>query len=241
VLVACNTASAHALPTLTAELTVPVLGAVEPGAGEAVDATRCGVIGVIATLGAIRSGSYPRAIERLWAGRVPAVKIAQLACPLLVPLVEEGWLGDGEERESRAAQAIAERYLGQLHELAPDLDVLVLGCTHYPVLKPLLARVADRIFGHPVTLVDSAGAMALAAERALEEAGLLSGSGEGSLRCFVTDDARFGEVASRFLGRPVGRSRRSIFDPGCDPGSERSGRPRSAWLASPVARSRAGS
>ncbi len=200
-LVACNTASAYALDRLRAELPLPVLGAVEPGADEAVAATRAGTVGVIGTLGTVRSGSYPRAI----AARDPRIAVEQLACPLFVPLAEEGWLaGEGEGAEARAARAIVERYLGELRDRAPAMDVLVLGCTHYPLLRPLLAQAVERLWPHPVALVDSARAMARAAERALAEHELLRAAGAGALSCFVTDEARFGDVAARFLGAPLG-------------------------------------
>ncbi|MDB4971421.1 MAG: glutamate racemase [Myxococcales bacterium] len=195
VVVACNTASAFALEALRAELPLPVLGAIEPGARAAVAATRTGRIGVIGTLGTVRSGSYPRAIAAL----DPALHVTARACPLLVPLAEEGWLDD------EVAGAIARRYLGELQAEAPDVDVLVLGCTHYPLLRPLLSRVAREVFGHDVTLVDSAEAMADVAHAELERLGLLrDGEAVGALRCFVTDDARIDEVGHRFLGRHLG-------------------------------------
>jgi glutamate racemase len=202
-LVACNTASAFALDTLRAEASVPVLGAVEPGADEAVASTRTGRVGVIGTLGTVRSGSYLRAI----AARDPRVRVTALACPLLVPLVEEGWLGEEESGLPQvAASAIAGRYLEELHAREPELDVIVLGCTHYPLLRPLLARVAATLWRHPVALVDSAHAMARAAQRELESRGLLASAPVGDpLACFVTDEARFSELASRFLGHPVER------------------------------------
>jgi len=117
-----------------------------------------------------------------------------------VPLAEEGWLDDD------VAAAVARRYLRALALDAPDLDVLVLGCTHYPLLRPLLTRVAQEVFGHEVTLVDSAQAMAEVARGELERLGLLRGDGDsgGALRCYVTDDARIDEVGHRFLGRHLG-------------------------------------
>jgi len=193
-LVACNTASASALPRLERELPVPVLGAVEPGASEAVAATRGGQVGVIGTLATVRSEAYLRAIAAL-DGRVDVV---QLACPLFVPLVEEGWLGDGEPLEAEAAYATARRYLGELRRRAPRLDVLVLGCTHYPLLRSLLSRVAGDLWSHEVRLVDSAQAMARRAAQLLPDAQV---TGTGALECYVTDEARFSEVGSRFLGR----------------------------------------
>lgn len=201
-LVACNTASAHALPALAAALDLPVLGAVEPGADEAVRATRGGVVGIIGTLGTVRSGAYERALM----ARAPHLKLAALACPLLVPLVEEGWLGAATSpegaQEREVARRIVARYLGELRRRAPALDVLVLGCTHYPLLSPLVAEVAAELWSHPVELVDSARAMAGAAAHLLAERALL-GPGPGGLSCWVTDEARFDEVATRFLGAAV--------------------------------------
>jgi glutamate racemase len=199
VVVACNTASAFALDALRAELALPVLGAVEPGARTAVAATKTGAIGVIGTLGTVRSGSYVRAIAAM-DGRV---RVTARACPLLVPLAEEGWLDDG------IAAAVAHRYLTSLAAEAPDIDVLVLGCTHYPLLRPLIERVAREVFAHEVTLVDSAHAMAEVAHGELMRLDLLR-DGElsvavgGALRCYVTDDARIDEVGQRFLGRHLG-------------------------------------
>ncbi len=197
IVVACNTASAYALEQLRDELALPVLGAVEPGARAAVAATRSGQIGVIGTLGTVRSGAYPRAIAEA-AGGARRVTVTAHACPLLVPLAEEGWLDDA------IAEAVARRYLGELRALAPELDVLVLGCTHYPLLRGVLGRVARELFGHDVALVDSAEAMAVAARDELERRSLRREHGTGALRCFVTDDARIGEVGARFFGRALG-------------------------------------
>lgn len=187
-LVACNTASANALPALCAADPTPVIGAVEPGAEAALAATKSGRIGVLGTLATIASGAYPAALAR----RQPAASVTTLACPLLVPLAEEGWT-DGE-----VAELVARRYLGELFAADPAIDTVVLGCTHYPLLAPVLARAAAAVAGHPVTLVDSATAMAVAA-RALV-AGEGRAGGAGTLRCFVTDATRLGELGPRFLG-----------------------------------------
>jgi glutamate racemase len=197
ILVACNTASAYALDALQRELPVPVLGAVEPGASAAVAATVGGQIGVIGTLGTVHSGAYPRALTAAAVQAGKRVTVTARACPLFVPLVEEGWL-DGE-----IAEAVARRYLAALRDEAPELDVLVLGCTHYPVIRPLLQQVTDEVFGHPVTLVDSADAMARAAQTELSQRSLMRGDGAAPLRCYVTDDARIAEVGERFLGHPM--------------------------------------
>jgi glutamate racemase len=192
--VACNTASAAALPELERSLPVPVLGAVGPGAAEAVAATRAGSVGVIGTLGTIRSSSYRRALAAL----APAVRVAALACPLLVPLCEEGWT------TGTVPRLVAQRYLGELCAAAPDLDTLVLGCTHYPLLAPLLEEVLVELTGRAVRLVDSAGAMARATGALLDARALRRPGTAGTLRCFVTDAARIEEVGTRFLGEPLG-------------------------------------
>ncbi len=192
-LIACNTASAHALPVLRSTFPIPVLGAVEPGARTAKAATRSGHIGVIGTLGTIRSGAYTTALHALDAG----IAITGQACPLLVPLAEEGWTDDD------VAYAIAVRYLRDLAAQDPAIDTIVLGCTHYPLLAPVLARAARTIFAQPVTLVDSATAMAAAARETLAARGELVAGEGGKLRCCVTDASRLDELAPRFLGEPL--------------------------------------
>src|SRR6266545_5911586 len=156
-LVACNTASANALPALAAASAIPVIGAVVPGAETALRVSRNQRIGVIGTLATVRSRAYERAI----AERAPSAHVVALACPLLVPLAEEGWTS-GE-----VAGLVARRYLGELFALDRDLDTLVLGCTHYPLLADELTRAAAELAGHRIAVVDSATAMAEAAARAL--------------------------------------------------------------------------
>ncbi len=192
VLIACNTASATALPALREASPVPVIGAVEPGADSALAATRNGKIGVIGTLGTIRSGAYERAL----AARNPDVSVTTLACPLLVPLAEEGWTDD------EIADAVARRYLAQLLERDPSIDTLVLGCTHYPLLADVLGRAASELAGHPVTIVDSARAMAETAQRALGDVDNQR-TASGRLHCYATDTSRLEELAPRFLGEPI--------------------------------------
>ncbi len=193
VLIACNTASATALPALRAASPVPVIGAVEPGAESALAATRAGRIGVIGTLGTVRSGAYERALF----DRDPNVHVSALACPLLVPLAEEGWTDD------EIADAVARRYLAQLLARDPSIDTLVLGCTHYPLLAGVLGRAACELAGHEVAIVDSAHAMAEAARRALDAADSNNDNrraAPGRLSCFATDTSRLDELAPRFLG-----------------------------------------
>jgi glutamate racemase len=185
VVVACNTASALALPRLTpAE---PTWGVIEPGARQAAARSR-GEVGVIATESTIRSRAYTEALHRLR----PELKVLDRACPLLVPLVEEGWHDDPLTEE------VARRYLTPL--LAAGIDTLVLGCTHYPLLEPLLQRVV----GPEVHLVDSAAAVAEEVAQELEGLGLCAKDGDPSMHVFVTDaSAGFAGFARRILGQEV--------------------------------------
>ena len=192
VMIACNTASAQALPALVAATRVPVIGAVEPGADSALAATRSGHIGVIGTLGTVRSQAYPKAI----AARDGAAAVATLACPLLVPLAEEGWIDDD------IARLVARRYLADLFAQDPAIDTLVLGCTHYPLLRDVIAAVATELAKHPIAIVDSATAMAEAAKDALGS-GANRRAAAGRLDCFATDTSRLDVLAPRFLGEPL--------------------------------------
>jgi glutamate racemase len=189
--IACNTASALALPRLKALSPIPTIGVIQPGAREAVEATRTGKIGVIATEATVNSGEYARAIGAL----DPAAEVTSFACPLFVGLAEEGWMEHAE-----ATRLIAGRYLAPLVEAR--VDTLVLGCTHYPILKPVIAEV----MGPTVTLIDSGDAVAgEAADLLAERDELRGGDAQPELRFFVTDAAeRFRRVAERFLGSPLG-------------------------------------
>jgi glutamate racemase len=189
VVVACNTSTAHALEALRARAPVPVVGVIEPGARAAVAATKSGKIGVIGTAGTISSGAYERAIRAL---RPDAVVTSQ-ACPLFVPLVEEGWL------DHPATELVAREYLAPLQ--AAGVDVLVLGCTHYPLLKPLLARV----MGAGVRLIDSAEETANAVQRDLEQGNLLADGSTPPRHTFVVsdDEPHFRKVGARFLGEKL--------------------------------------
>jgi glutamate racemase len=187
--VACNTASALALDVLAAELPVPVLGVIEPGAQAAAAATRSGIVGVIGTPATISSGAYPAALQ----ARRGGLSIESRACPLFVPLVEEGWL------DHAATRLVAAEYLAPLQRAG--VDTLVLGCTHYPLLRPLLAE----LMGEGVRLVDSAEETARAVATLLAERKLLAPQdGPGSLACFVSDlPLRFRQVGELFLGRKI--------------------------------------
>jgi glutamate racemase len=188
VVVACNTSTAHALDYLKQHSPVPVVGVIEPGARAAVAATKSGVIGVIGTAGTIASGAYERAIKALR----PDARVHAQACPLFVPLVEEGWF------DHPAAELIAREYLEPLRRAGAD--VLVLGCTHYPLLKPLLARV----MGPGVALVDSAEETAKAVAAELDARGLLAAGGSHEHLFVVSDDEpHFRKVGARFLGGKI--------------------------------------
>lgn len=190
VMVACNTASANALPALVAASPVPVIGAVDPGARSALAASRNRRIGVIGTLSTIRSGAYERAIAAL----DPSARVTALACPILVPLAEEGWTDD------EVAASVARRYLSELFEADPDLDTLVLGCTHYPLLTDVLAVTAEDLAGRPIAIVDSASAMAEVARTVITTP---APAEAGALHCYVTDASRLDELGPRFLGEPL--------------------------------------
>jgi glutamate racemase len=186
VVIACNTSTAHALEALQAESPVPVIGVIEPGARAAVTAMQQGPIGVIGTAGTIASNAYARAIQAVR----PGTRVEQRACPLFVPLVEEGWF------EHPAAELIAGEYLEQLKRAG--VDVLVLGCTHYPLLKPLLQRT----MGPGVRLIDSGEETAAAVQAALRSSGLEAPPAAAAKHRFVVsdDEARFRQVGSRFIG-----------------------------------------
>jgi glutamate racemase len=189
--VACNTISAMARERLRAEFNVPLLSVLGPGARMAARVTRNGRVGVIATEATVESGAYRRAIRESCGDC--EVEIFSYACPLFVPLVEEG------ETESQVARLIAEQYLAPLR--AEGIDTLVLGCTHYPLLK----RVINETMGAGVTLVDSAEATAEETAQLLATRGLLNQSPEaGASRFYVTDAAgRFHRIAERILGEPL--------------------------------------
>ena len=183
--VACNTASAAALPALQSTLPVPVIGVVEPGARAAVERTK-GRVGVIATEGTVKSKAYTKAIHAL----APNVEVIETAAPLFVPLAEEGWAN------THVAREVAEIYLEPL--IDAGIDTLVLGCTHYPILRGTI----EKVVGDAVAIVDSAETTARTVAAALPP----TPSGDAAKYTFLVTDAeeRFRRVASEFLGRAVG-------------------------------------
>lgn len=194
VVIACNTATALALPAIRQEFSdLSITGIVEPAARAAIEAAGAKeypLIGIMATEATIWSKAYERAIHR----RRHHARLLLRATPLLVPMVEEG----RDERDALVKVAI-QQYLHAMVQRGPD--VLILGCTHYSVLRRLIGKIA----GVKTKLIDSSQACAEDVARRLQAANLLSGSGSGgSLRCFVTDDSpRFGQLAQRFLGQEM--------------------------------------
>lgn len=196
--IACNTASAVALDMLRAEFDVPVIGVVEPGAlaacqrAQGLESASSPRIGVLGTPSTIASGAYPRAVAQL----STRFEVIGQPAPLLVPLVEEGWLS------GQVPELAIERYLRPL--IDAQVNVLVLGCTHYPLLKDAIAAVARRLSAQELAIVDGAEATALVVQQQLLEREMQASTSPGSLELLVTDlPATFADSAARFLGEPV--------------------------------------
>lgn len=186
--VACNTASAYALSALRERFDIPIVGVIEPVAWRASKQSRRGSVGVIGTRGTIASGSYREALHRLG-----IESIVECACPLFVPLAEEGWT------EGEVVEAIARSYLTAFS--GSEIDELILGCTHYPILAEPIGETIEEIVGRPVQLLDSASATATALSNILERRKLRHRGGRTTIRFCATDDpARFRETAHRFFG-----------------------------------------
>lgn len=186
--VACNTASAFALNALRKQLRIPVIGVVEPGARAACQHSVSGRIGVIGTRGVIGSEVYPDTIRSIR----PESQVFAAACPLFVPFAEEGWL------EGDAIESVAAAYLTEI--LSKNIDVLVLGCTHYPLLRSVIAKTA----GTGVRLVDSAEETAKEVAYTLKSHGINTPAKGPAEHCFLVSDAPelFAQTGARFFGRP---------------------------------------
>jgi glutamate racemase len=184
VVVACNTSSAHALEVLKSNFSFPIVGVIEPGAREAVKISKSGKIGVIGTEATVRSEAYKRAIVSL----NPFCQVYQKACPLFVPLIEEGWLNDEVTYE------VAKRYLREVMD--KGVDTLVLGCTHYPLIKDVLSKICQGI-----SLVDSAEAVAKEVEKLLP---VRSKRKEGQVKILVSDKTeRFERISKMIMGNGI--------------------------------------
>jgi glutamate racemase len=199
--IACNTASSVAVEPLRERFgPIPVIGVIEPGSAAACAASRSGHIAVLATEGTVRGGAYQKAIARLR----PDARIAARACSLFVALAEEGWT------EGSIVEAIAHRYLDGLFQEDPQLDTLLLGCTHFPVLREVLRAV----IGQSIAIVDSAETTAKAVLAQLRDRRLV-GDAKASLAPTLqaTDSPeRFARVGSRFLGEPFAASQVDLVD-----------------------------
>lgn len=186
--VACNTVSSVALPVIKNHFKVPLVGVITPGVREAVYATQNKRIGVIGTKGTIKSRTYELEIKQL----EPGIKVTAVACPLFVPFVEEGWLS-GE-----VVLSVAKTYLKPLKDAG--VDTVILGCTHYPLLKPVIRQV----LGEGVTLIDSAQQVAIEIKKILAAENQLNKGRGAKHRFYVSDNPEwFSGLAKRFLGRPV--------------------------------------
>jgi len=194
IICACNSASSVALDEISSGYDIQMIGVIEPGARAAVEKTRSGKIGVIGTHATISSNAYARFVHTI----DPALKVFSLACPLFVPLAEEGYV------DKKATRLIAQDYLQTMLDV--EIDTLVLGCTHYPMLKSVIADV----MGESVTLIDSGEETARVAHQMLTDANLLNPAAQkpdlkGEHKYFVSDvPQRFSIVASRFLEQEIG-------------------------------------
>jgi glutamate racemase len=196
--VACNTVSSVSLDAIRKSIDIPVVGVIEPGAKAAAAATRNGNIGVIGTSATIRSGAYTNAIR----SHDPSIEVFSLPCPLFVPLVEEGWT------EGPVVELTAERYLADMR--MKGIDTLVLGCTHYPLLKPVLSKV----MGEGVTLIDSAIETAREIRSKLADSSLIKSPQTEPVREFYVTDSpeKFLDVGERFLGRKIAFIKKIALD-----------------------------
>lgn len=196
IVVACNTASAFALEAIAqAHPELPVVGVVEPVARVAASVSVTRSVGVIGTRGTVASGAYPRALAAL----APELKVITHPCPLFVPLAEEGWLQGGVPRE------VARAYLSAFAD--SGIDTLILGCTHYPLLRSVIQEVIDEVVGAPVRVLDTATATTEAVAAELQARELGTSRQRPPVHRFLVTDAveSFQGVSERFFGAPIGK------------------------------------
>ena len=189
IVVACNTASSMTLDTLNDEFDLPIVGVIKAGVKRAIELSRSRKVGIIGTQATVSSGSYHNNLKEF----DPEVQVISQACPLFVPLVEEGWV------DHRVTTLVAEEYLSPLKD--NDIDTLILGCTHYPFLKPIIQRV----MGEDVVLIDSAIEVARMTKEILKEKELLRGKNADVSHKFYLSDvsANFIELGERLLGEKM--------------------------------------
>ena len=197
IIVACNTASSIALATLRKRFKIPVVGVIKPGARKAIRVTRSGRIGVIGTPTTIKSKAYEKEIKRISGYK----KIISKSCPLFVPLAEEGWLN------GKITLDIVKKYLVPLSE--KKIDTLVLGCTHYPLLK----KAIKKVIGRDVRIVDSASSVTEEVAKILQTSGRLAATSRKPVHSFFATDAveQFMKVGEKFLGRKIKKARRADY------------------------------
>ncbi len=189
IVVACNTVSSVALEVLRSKFEIPIIGMIEPGAIAAIKATKNKNIGVIGTDATISNQAYSNALYKL----DNSLKVYEKSCPLFVPLAEEGWINH------KATKLIVEEYLTELIE--HNIDTLILGCTHYPILR----EVIQDVVGENVVLIDSGAAASIEVEAYLAGRGLMNTSNNLGVHEYYVSDApqKFKKIAERFLGREV--------------------------------------
>ncbi len=188
IIIACGTASSAALPWIGDELDIPITGVVQPASKKAVEATKTGRIGVIGTAATVKYGKYVEDIKKI----NPAAEIFQKACPMFVPLVENGYA------DSEVTDIIAREYLQEIKE--KNVDTLIMGCTHYPLLKEKI----QKIMGSNVSLIDSGGAAADSAYDWLKQNDMLSDRKNGNYKYYVSDSTEdFAKLGSMFLDRYI--------------------------------------
>jgi glutamate racemase len=192
--VACNTATALALNDIEAALTIPVIGVVKPGAATARAASPQGGVIVLATAATVQSGAYTAELQAL------GLDAYEKACPLLVPLIEEGWT------DHPVTDEVLRIYLHEALKSSPDASTLLLGCTHYPLIKSAIRRALERL-GHPMTVIDSAHATALATQQLVAERFPAAPGGTTPEHTFFATDSveKFQRLGADFLGQPVER------------------------------------
>jgi len=196
IVVACNTASSTSLDALREKFSIPIVGVIKPGAEKAVQVTRNNRVGIIGTYTTVKSKAYEKEL-RHFSRDVEAVS---KACPLFVPLVEEGWLKEGVTFD------IVKKYLKPL--MAKKIDTLILGCTHYPLLKPVISKV----MGRHVKIVDSASSVADEVHNILMALGKLSGQKKPKHKFFATDAVEhFVRVGEKFLGTKIKGARKADY------------------------------
>jgi len=190
IVIACNTASAFSLDTLKKIINIPVIGVIESGSISAINNTKNNKVGVIGTEGTIKSDAYPKQIKKL----NKKIKCYSQSCPLFVPLVEEGWL------KGEVTDKIINIYLKNIVDR--DIDTLILGCTHYPLLK----KSIQKFMGNKIKIVDSAIAVADSVKDLLEKNNLLKQKGIGKYQFFVSDSPeKFKDLGSKFLGNKINK------------------------------------